>query len=245
LARLPEIPAGSGLQQPGRERNVSPVRIGVARDRAFCFYYPDNLDLLAAAGAVLVPFSPMDDQQLPADLDGIYLGGGYPELYAAQLAENRAMRAMIQQCSRQGMPIYGECGGFMYLCRELEDTTGARHPMCGCFPFKSRVHADLTALGYREVQLTDDTLLGEKGSILRGHEFHYSDLSDASMTPSVDTVYGVGARKGEHRTAEGYRRYQTLGSYIHLHLGSRPESACALAEACRQYRQTREKGGEA
>jgi cobyrinic acid a,c-diamide synthase len=245
LAQLPEMPAAPGVQQPGRERNASPVRMGVARDRAFCFYYPDNLELLAAAGVVLVPFSPMAAERLPADLDGIYFGGGYPELYAAQLAENRAMRAMIQQCSRQGMPIYGECGGFMYLCRELEDTAGVVHPMCGCFPFRSRMHSGLTALGYREVQLTADTLLGEKGAILRGHEFHYSDLSDASAAASVDTVYGVGTHKGERRTAEGYHLEQTLGSYIHLHLGSRPESARALADACRHYRRTRKKGGAA
>jgi cobyrinic acid a,c-diamide synthase len=245
LARLPEIATAPGSQSAGRQENPSPVRMGVARDRAFCFYYPDNLELLAAAGVVLVPFSPMDDRQLPADLDGIYFGGGYPELYAAKLAANRDMRAMIRQCSRQGMPIYGECGGFMYLCRELEDTSGAIHAMCGCFPFRSRMHSGLAALGYREVLLTVDTLLGEKGSILRGHEFHYSDLSDAAAADSVDTVYAVSARQGKQRTAEGYRTDQTLGSYIHLHLGSRPEGARALAEACRQYCQTRKKGGAA
>jgi cobyrinic acid a,c-diamide synthase len=192
-----------------------------------------------------VPFSPMDDQRLPTDLDGIYFGGGYPELHAAQLAENNEMRTMIRHCSRQGMPIYGECGGFMYLCRELEDAAGVIYPMCGCFPFRSRMHAGLAALGYREVQLTADTLLGEKGSVLRGHEFHYSDLSDASASVSVDTVYGVGSRTGERRSDEGFLVNQTLGSYIHLHLGSRPEGAQALADACRKYRRTRKKEGEA
>jgi cobyrinic acid a,c-diamide synthase len=242
LTRLPEIPARSGSQRSGLQKHPTPVRMGVARDNAFCFYYPDNLELLAAAGVVLVPFSPMNDARLPADLDGLYFGGGYPELHAERLAGNREMRAMIRHCSRQGMPIYGECGGFMYLCRELEDTTGGVHPMCGCFPFRSRMHSGLRALGYREIQLTADTLLGDKGQVLRGHEFHYSDLSDVSTAGPVDTVYGVASRSGEHRSAEGYLIDRTLGSYIHLHLGSQPEGARALADACRKYRQTRENG---
>ena len=242
LARLPEIPASPENRQPVRQKDMDPVRLGVARDNAFCFYYPDNLELLAAAGVVLVPFSPMNDARLPSDLDGIYFGGGYPELHARRLAENREMRNMIRHCSRQGMPIYSECGGFMYLCRELEDADGGIHPMCDCFPFRSRMHSGLRALGYREVRLTSDTLLGEKGQVLRGHEFHYSDLSDATATVPVETVYAVGSRSGENRPAEGYLINQTLGSYIHLHLGSRPECARALADACREYRRTRSGG---
>jgi cobyrinic acid a,c-diamide synthase len=243
LARLPEIPAPPGFQRPDRREHPDPVRMGVARDNAFCFYYPDNLELLAAAGVVLVPFSPINDERLPPDLDGLYFGGGYPELHAGRLAGNSELRAMIRHCSQQGMPIYGECGGFMYLCRELEDTAGGIHPMCGCFPFRSSMHAGLRSLGYREVRLTADTLLGEKGRVLRGHEFHYSELSDASAADGVDTVYAVGSRSRKRPSAEGYLVNQTLGSYIHLHLGSRPEGALALADACRRYRQIREKGG--
>lgn len=105
------------------------------------------------------------------------------------------------------------------------------------------MHSGLRTLGYRRVRLTADTLLGVKGQVLRGHEFHYSDLSDVSEAGPVDTVYTVGRRAGGHRSAEGYLIRRTLGSYIHLHLGSRPESARALADACRQYRQTRRNGG--
>jgi cobyrinic acid a,c-diamide synthase len=243
LARLPEVPAPSGSQPARRQKHPEPVRMGVARDKAFCFYYPDNLELLVAAGVEPVPFSPMNDARLPEDLDGLYFGGGYPELHADRLSGNLELRAMIRHCSRQGMPIYGECGGFMYLCRELEDTEGTIHPMCGCFPFRSRMHSGLRALGYREVRLTADTLLGEKGHVLRGHEFHYSDLSDASSAGPVEAVYTVGRRAGGYQSTEGYLVGRTLGSYIHLHLGSRPESARALADACRQYRQTKKNGG--
>ena len=142
-------------------------------------------------------FRPLRITGLPEDLGGLYFGGGYPELYAHRLAGNQGMRAAILRASMAGMPIYGECGGFMYLCHELEDQAGAVHAMCGCFPFRSRMHARLRILGYREVRLQVDTLLGRKGDCLRGHEFHYSDLveGDGAVTP-VDTVYTTMPRKG-------------------------------------------------
>jgi len=246
IERLPNLPEASDiLETPIGESNSGGFRVGVARDRAFCFYYPDNLDLLAAAGATVVTFSPLDDNRLPEDLDGIYLGGGYPELYAALLAQNHAMRAAIKACSDAGMPIYGECGGFMYLCRELEDAVGAIHPMCGCFPFRSRMHGRLRTLGYREVKLEKDTLLGRKGECLRGHEFHYSDLVDHSrLSASADTAYRVSDRRDGAARPEGYVTHRTLGSYVHLHFGSRPPCAIAFADACRAYRQTRNRPHE-
>ena len=110
------------------------VRIGVARDAAFCFYYPDNLEMLEAAGAQLVFFSPLTENRLPEGLDGLYFGGGYPELHAGALAGNRLLRQEIRQLSRMNMPIYGECGGFMYLCREMGDTDGNAFSMTGSCP---------------------------------------------------------------------------------------------------------------
>jgi cobyrinic acid a,c-diamide synthase len=152
------------------------VRIGVARDAAFCFYYPDNLELLAAAGARLVPFSPLTDGHLPDGLAGLYFGGGYPELHAKALAGNRSLRQEIRQLSRKNMPIYGECGGFMYLCREMGDTDGDVFPMTGCLPFGTRMLDRLKALGYREITQTQATVLGPAGQTARGHEFHYSTI---------------------------------------------------------------------
>jgi cobyrinic acid a,c-diamide synthase len=241
LPALPEMPMVS-RQRRGSDRRT--VRVGVARDRAFCFYYPDNLELLAAAGAQIVPFSPLDDPEPPDDLSGIYFGGGYPELNARRLAANRRMRDAIGRFSRDGMPIYAECGGFMYLCEELEQSAGTVHPMCGCFPFRSRMHSKLRSLGYRQVQLGADTLLGTKGDMLRGHEFHYSDLADATVPQAVETVYTSGSRSGRQRKADGYMIHRTLGSYIHLHFGSRPGCAEAFVRQCRQYQSIRRAGHE-
>jgi cobyrinic acid a,c-diamide synthase len=233
LAALPEM-AIAPHEDPMVVRKQAAVRIGVARDPAFCFYYPDNLDLLAAAGATIVPFSPLTDATLPEALDGLYLGGGYPELHAARLAANERLRREIRQCSLDGMPIYAECGGFMYLCRELGLADGAVYPMCGCFSHRTRMHPRLRRLGYRQVQLTGDTLLGPAGSVLRGHEFHYSDL-EACETVESETVYALSGRHGEIQQREGHRTHNTLGSYVHLHWGSRPESAGAFVAACRKY----------
>jgi len=237
LAALPRIEAPPPHPACVRAATGTPVRIGVARDPAFCFYYPDNLALLAAAGAVLVPFSPLSDRVLPEALDGLYFGGGYPELHAEQLSANRTMRDQVRLCSRQGMPIYAECGGFMYLCGELQQVNGTVHPMCGCFALRTRMHATLSRLGYRRVRLAGDTLLGRGGAELRGHEFHYSALSGDAAATTVDTVFAVEGRKSGGSTPEGYTVYHTLGSYIHLHFGSRPECAAAFVEKCRAFRE--------
>ena len=173
LNALPEI----NLPRPGGEEIVvqeKKVRIAVARDNAFCFYYQDNLELLEQHGAEIISFSPLTDGDLPQDVDGLYLGGGYPELFAGKLAENNGLRGQIRRKSRDGMPIYGECGGFMYLCQELIDKNGMNYPMTGCFPFTTRMFSKLRALGYREINLTRDTVIGRRDLTIRGHEFHYS-----------------------------------------------------------------------
>ncbi len=240
LDRLPEMEiTDSALGGHACSAPSGGVRLGVARDQAFCFYYPDNLDLLTAAGARLVPFSPLTDQTMPDDLDGIYLGGGYPELHAGTLSSNIGMREAISRCSRSGMPVYAECGGFMYLCRTLKDRDGHIHPMCGCFPFQSEMQPKLRTLGYREICLKADTLLGGKGDLLRGHEFHYSDITPVTGEKTVENVYTVSGRQGRAVQSEGYRTGNTLGSYVHLHLGSRPEAAAAFIEACSAYRKRR------
>jgi len=236
LDRLEERPLPNvGETAGGRDARV---RIGVARDKAFYFYYQDNLELLAKAGAEIVQFSPLDDQRLPADLDGLYLGGGYPELSARTLSENAPMRSAIQTLSRQGLPVYAECGGFMYLCRELTDLKGRSYPMTGCFPFRARMSKRLRALGYREVTLAYDTILGNAGLVIRGHEFHYSAI-DENTTSDIDTVYSVTKRANSQKLAGGFQVNRTLGSYTHLHFGSCPAAAEAFINTCRRYRQER------
>lgn len=237
LTRLPEVNISANAIRLMEREQSGRARIGVARDSAFCFYYPDNLDLLAASGAELVFFSPIADTRLPVDLDGLYFGGGYPELAADRLAANADLRNQIRARSREGMPIYAECGGFMYLCEELLAQEQKRHSMVGCFPFVPRMYSGLKALGYREVSLTADTILGPAGTVIRGHEFHYSDIEPTGA--NCDTVYHVSDRAGVDKPPGGYYRNRTLGSYIHLHFGSQPQVAEHFVTACSAYQAER------
>jgi cobyrinic acid a,c-diamide synthase len=219
----------------------SGVRIGVARDAAFCFYYPENLRLLEAAGARLVPFSPLADAGLPPGLRGLYLGGGYPELHAARLAANGPMRRAVLALVAAGAPVYAECGGFMYLMRTLTDASGTEHPMCGVFPLRSVMGARRGALGYREVVTREPGILGPAWTMLRGHEFHYSRLGappqdDQAEPPRL--VYRVRDRQGWTDQAEGFAVGNALGTYIHAHFASNPDVAPALVAACRAWEGT-------
>ena len=211
--------------------------IGVARDAAFCFYYHENLELLEQHGVQIKPFSPIKDGNLPKDIDGLYFGGGYPELYAHDLTQNTTLRKEIKAKSLKGMPIYGECGGLMYLGHAIFDLKGKIYPMTGCLPFSTRMLPRLKRLGYREITLLGDTLIGSKGTVIRGHEFHYSEIIDDLK--SVATLYRVKDRIGMGHSTEGYQMNRTLGSYIHLHWGSCLKTAEAFAGTCRQYRKER------
>lgn len=195
------------------------VRLGVARDRAFCFAYAENLRLLEAAGAELVFFSPLADQGLPPDLDGLYLPGGYPELHAGTLAANAAMLQDIRNFCASGRPVYAECGGFMALMHSVKDASGRVWPMAGVFPCRATMGQRFAALGYREARFTADTPLGPAGTTARGHEFHYSSLEAA---PDAPAVYALSGRKGIIETPEGFLSGNTLASYVHLHFASNP-----------------------
>ncbi len=215
---------------------VSPfVRLGVARDQAFCFYYPENLEWLKHYGAELVPFSPLQDRHLPENLQGIYLGGGYPELFVRQLLENQTLKAAIKEQAEAGMPIYAECGGLMFLSQEIEDLQGTSHPMVGVLPFKVRMLPRLRSLGYREITLTAAGLLGPAGSRARGHEFHYSEI--VNEAGAIQKLYRVTPRQGGEPTAEGFCYKNVLASYVHLHFGSNPEVARHLVACCRRYKE--------
>jgi cobyrinic acid a,c-diamide synthase len=232
LAALPEVDFGP----PSAGEAAAPeVRLAVARDAAFCFYYQDNLDLLAQSGAELAPFSPLSDAALPDAVHGLYLGGGYPELYAAPLAANAAKRGAIRAAANAGMPIYAECGGLMYLGREIVDLEGAARPMAGVLPFQVRMLPKLKALGYREVTFTSDCLLGPAGMQVRGHEFHYSEI--ISGHGGLPQIYRLTPRRGE-AALEGYAPGNVLASYVHLHFASNPAAARHLVDACRRYKET-------
>jgi cobyrinic acid a,c-diamide synthase len=207
------------------------ARIGVARDVAFQFYYEENLALLRAAGAELVFWSPLRDE-VP-DVDGLYFGGGYPELHAPRLADNARALKTVRELGVRGMPIYAECGGLMYLAEALEDVDGVAHPMVGLLPTTVRMRPRRMTLGYREVRFIADAPLGRAGAVARGHEFHYSTID-----PVPDTVGRVWRLEGRHGgdRAEGYLVERALISYVHLHFASNPELPHTFVAACADAR---------
>ena len=218
------------LPAPAATKTPPGVRIGVARDKAFCFYYQENLRALKKAGAELVFFSPLNDSGLPDNLDGLYLGGGYPELFAHHLADNIPMLDAIRTFALADNPVYAECGGFMYLMQSLQDKEGTSHRMTGVFDCSCAMQNRFAALGYREVRTTVSSILGVAGSVYRGHEFHYSRLEGEA--PQADNIYEVRDRNGDYPKGMGLTKHRVLGSYIHLHFGSNPNLAPSFVRAC-------------
>lgn len=233
---LPLVDVGLPNVEPALETRV---RIGVARDEAFCFYYPENLRSLRLAGAELVEFSPLRDKRLPPDLDGLYLGGGYPELHLFDLAQNVGLKKEITAFSQAGRPVYAECGGFMYLLDSVKGPHGRTFNMAGVFPGRAAMNESRSALGYREVEFKRPCPLGPAGTVARGHEFHYSRLEEDMQGGSdgMDTVYSASGRQGRALGPEGFLIRNTLGSYIHLHFGSNPELASNFIRSCKESAQ--------
>jgi cobyrinic acid a,c-diamide synthase len=220
-----------GLPTAGPVRD-QPVRVGLAYDAAFCFYYQDNLDLLECAGAEIVKFSPMRDAALP-DVDLLYFGGGYPELYAEALTGNVTMRRAVRQHAERDGAVYAECGGLMYLTQAIRDCGGGRHEMVGIFPAEAVMRKSGMTLGYRTVEMTRSCLLGEAGTSLRGHEFHYSMLE-----PKGDLHYActLSNADGEPVGRDGLMKGNTLALYSHQHFASRPEVVTDLLTVARRAR---------
>jgi cobyrinic acid a,c-diamide synthase len=233
LEILPELsPVSSAPPRQGEAdagNSAAPVRLGVARDRAFQFYYEDNLDLLRESGAEIVPFSPISDEMLPPDLDGLYLGGGYPELYAEQLSGNRQLLDHIRKFA-QAKPVYAECGGMLYLAQELKTSTGERYPMAGIVPLAVEMTGHLVDFGYVDVEFTRDCILGPRSTAVRGHSFHYSRaVSRDAMETAYRVTYSLSRGSGQ----EGYCRSNLLASYIHLHFRAHRALACSFVNSIR------------
>ncbi len=187
------------------------LRLGIARDKAFCFYYQDNFDIFKKHGFELIFFSPLTDTSIPANLDMLYFGGGYPELHSKDLSANISMIDDVKTFADRGGLIYCECGGFMYLGREILDQQKG-YNMVGIFPMSVQMNTKLRRLGYREVTLLVDGPFGKKGEHLYGHEFHYSEI--VSINPDVEKMYRL-----QDGRFEGYRVGNTIGGYLHLHFG--------------------------
>ena len=192
------------------------ITIGVARDKAFSFYYQDNLDLLEDHGARLVYFSPMSDISLPEGLDLLYIGGGFPEVFAKELSMNKRMLKDIKRFGENGGHIYAECGGLMYLCEGIKTFDGKTHKMVGLVPRTAVMNNKRMALGYVKIKALKDNLLIPKGSSIKAHEFHWSSLDGNNK---IDYAYTISKGDGIEEKKDGIMIYNVLASYSHVHFG--------------------------
>ncbi len=212
LARPADFPGG---REAAALAALPPLgqRIAVARDTAFAFAYPHVLEGWRAAGAEVVPFSPLADEAPAAGADAVFLPGGYPELHAGQLANAGRFRDGLRRLAADGALVYGECGGYMVLGRGLEDAEGVRHPMLDLLPLETSFEAPRMTLGYRDASLSADGPLGRAGAGFRGHEFHFARLlGDECESP----LFACRDARGRDLGATGGRRANVMGSFIHL-----------------------------
>lgn len=216
-----------------RHRDSTSARIGLAYDPAFHFYYPDNIEALERAGCEVIRFSPLSDESLPEALDGMYIGGGYPEEYAEELSANLPMIQAVRSFAESGRPLYAECGGLMYLSKGIQSTDGKRFDMAGILPARTQMLSRLKTLGYVEVTLTEDSLFGRAGDQIRGHEFHYSELiGDPLQDSHWNQAYEMKRVRSQAVTREGYQHGRILASYVHAHFASRPDAVDHFVSSC-------------
>jgi cobyrinic acid a,c-diamide synthase len=231
--RIPNNYSFNTLDSKPKTRNSDSINIAVAYDKAFCFYYEENMDLLRDAGAEIVRFSLLSGSGIPDGVDALYIGGGYPELYAEGLSKNMPMLKSINEWANTGKPIYAECGGLMYLSQGIYDFNENFYKMAGVFPFRTGMKKERAYLGYREIILKKDCILGKRGEILRGHEFHYSEIKKSAevrksgstkakspSTSELSQIYSAKNSSGHDMSDEGYIFKNTLASYTHIHFSS-------------------------
>lgn len=211
-----------------------PLRLAVARDLAFSFYYQDNLDILAALGAELVFWSPIANSCLPKNVQGLYFGGGFPEVFAQQLAENCLALEAVRAALQAGMPTYAECGGLMYLSQQIVDFAGQSWSMVGAIPTTAVMDSRLT-LGYRQATTLQDSPLLSTGSVVWGHEFHRSHLSEIPTQPLFQVR---GYEELSPTILEGWRSHNIHASYIHLHFGEQSHIPERFLQHCLRFRES-------
>ena len=210
--------------------------IGIAKDEAFSFYYSTSLAVLENLGARIVPFSPLHDKEIPP-VDGIIIGGGFPEMFAAKLAANTALRESLKCAAENNMPIYAECGGYMYLMQSIVDFSGHEYKMAGIFDGQAQMTKKLQMVGYVEAELTTDSVIGKKGTKLHGHEFHFS-IDDQSIE---NRPFCFTKLRNNASYLAGQAKYQTIGSYLHLHFAGASNVAESFVQSCTSYKLTKEK----
>lgn len=217
--RTPIVQVTRGQAQNSQSR----PRLGIAWDEAFTFYYADALEKAENLGFSLVPFSPLHDSVLPENLDGIFLGGGFPELHLEALSENQSFIHSLAEFSRTGKSIYAECGGYMYLGQAITDFEGRRFSMASLIPAEAEMAPRLQGMGYRLGVMTHDSFLGQAGTTVHGHEFHYSRVQFKGKHEEPQQSAFQLFKGGQFERMEGYAREQIFGSYLHLNFAGHPE----------------------
>ncbi|GAB4390660.1 MAG: hydrogenobyrinic acid a,c-diamide synthase (glutamine-hydrolyzing) [Thermodesulfovibrionales bacterium] len=218
-------------------RTGAGLRVGVIRDSAFQFYYPENFEELERRGASVVDISALADRALP-DIDALYIGGGFPETHAIALSRNEAFRRSLRRAVAKGLPVYAECGGLMYLGRSLV-VDDAEYPMAGVFPVTFRLHRRPQAHGYTVVRVAGKNPFYRKGTVLRGHEFHYSRALEEALPRGTEAVFAMERGAGVFEGADGLLTRSVLATYTHLHALGSPEWAEGVIRAARAYRRAR------
>ncbi|MBW4441234.1 MAG: cobyrinate a,c-diamide synthase [Plectolyngbya sp. WJT66-NPBG17] len=225
ISKSPILGDLGGRSRSQRSEKPYLVRIAVARDAAFNFYYEDNLELLKRSGADLIEWSPLNDD-FPDDIDGLYFGGGFPEMFAATLSENQTTRKAIQAAIQSGMPTYAECGGLMYLAENIIDFSGDTFPMVGAIPTTTVMRSRLT-LGYRRGIALQSSPIVTQNEIVHGHEFHRSTPTIAPDQPLFQFT--------ETEQFDGWRSPNLHASYLHLHWGASPEIPDRFVQQCAKF----------
>lgn len=214
------------------------VRIGVAQDEAFSFYYEESLAVLSSNGAELIRFSPLDDKELPP-VDGLFFGGGFPEMFVERLSANTGMRAAILAAGQSGMPIYAECGGLMYLTRSITDFDGGVFPMVGLVPATSLMKARLQTVGYVKASARSDNLLCSAGDVIRGHEFHFSQMLPELPDEEFPWAFNFTKVRTGATCPGGYAANNIVASYLHMHFAGNLSAAEKFIRQCRNFNRSR------
>ena len=256
LFRAPKAEAAGDGGSRHCHRADNPIKIAIAKDAAFNFYYPENLELLEHYGAQLLYFSPLAGELIPDEADGLYLGGRFPEEFAGRLSEHQMLLEQVHHHIADGLPTFAECGGYMFLSQSITDLSGSTYPMVGLLPVKVTMQPRLAALGYREVTALTDSILFEAGEKARGHEFHYSAAepvpfarrqgsraqrdgialtTDRGSSANLDAAYQVTGRFGYK--PDGFVWRNMVAGYTHLHFASNPRMASRFVASCRNYRE--------
>ena len=217
-----------------KPRKHVPYRLGIARDEAFCFYYAENLELMQEYGAEIVEFSPLHDRNLPDSLDGLYFGGGYPELYAPALSANTGFIESLQAISKKGIPIFAECGGFMYIQEFLEDHYGNRYSMAHLLPGSTKLGDKLCRFGYVTIEAKEDTIIGKKGTQICGHEFHYADSTCNGKSFKAVKPSGISWEAIQHNS-------HIVAGFPHVYFPSNPKAVEQFSLSCVEYQKRKKR----